>query len=247
MNASRPPSVPPIIGHRGAAGHAPENTLVSIATAAALGATWVEFDVKLTRDGIAVLFHDDALERTTNGTGNVADKTLAEIKTLDAGGWYQKRFAGERVPTLEEAMATLARLNLGANIELKPSPGREAETARAVAGLLKTKWPARLPAPVISSFTPEALAAFADAAPQFPRALLVFRVEGDWRRRAESLGCTAIHASERYLSRELAHAVLGAGYALRSYTVNDPARAETLYGWGAESMFTDYPDRIVRR
>jgi len=167
MNVTRPP---PVIGHRGAAGHAPENTLASIATAAALGATWVEFDVKLTRDGVAVLFHDDALERTTNGTGKVADTTLAEIKALDAGGWYQKRFAGEAVPTLEEAMATLARLNLGANVELKPSPGREAETARTVAGLLKTAWPARLPAPVISSFAPEALAAFAEAAPQFPRA-----------------------------------------------------------------------------
>jgi glycerophosphoryl diester phosphodiesterase len=239
--------VPPIIGHRGAAGHAPENTLVSIATAAALGATWVEFDVKLTRDGVAVLFHDDALERTTNGAGKVAEKTLAEIKALDAGSWYQKRFAGEAVPTLEEAMATLARLNLGANVELKPSPGREAETARAVAGLLKTAWPARLPAPMISSFAPEALAAFADAAPQFPRALLVFKVEGDWRRQAESLGCIAVHVSERHLSRELAHAVLGAGYALRSFTVNDPVRAETLFGWGVESVFTDYPDRITRR
>jgi glycerophosphoryl diester phosphodiesterase len=239
--------VPPVIGHRGAAGHAPENTLISIATAAALGATWVEFDVKLTRDGVAVLFHDDALDRTTNGTGNVAEKTLAEIKALDAGGWYQKRFAGETVPTLEEAMAALARLNLGANVELKPSPGRETETARTVAGLLKTKWPARLPAPVISSFALEALAAFADAAPQFPRAFLVFRVEDDWRRRAESLGCTAIHASERHLSRELARAVLGAGYALRSFTVNDPARAEILFGWGVESVFTDYPDRIPRR
>jgi glycerophosphoryl diester phosphodiesterase len=247
MKSLYPPAVASVIGHRGAAGHAPENTLVSIATAASLGATWVEFDVKLTRDGHAILFHDEMLERTTNGKGKVADTTLAEIKGLDAGSWYQKRFAGESVPTLEETLTILARHGLGANIELKPCPGREPETGRTVAGILRTRWPSRLPAPVVSSFETAALATFAEAAPEFPRALLITRIEGEWRRTAETLGCTSVHTNERFLSRELAQSVLGAGYGLRCYTVNERARAEALFALGVESVITDYPDRIPRR
>jgi glycerophosphoryl diester phosphodiesterase len=247
MKSLHPPTVAAVIGHRGAAGHAPENTLVSIVTASSLGATWVEFDVKLTRDGHAILFHDETLERTTNGKGRVADATLAEIKGLDAGSWYQKRFAGEAVPTLDETLAILARHNLGANVELKPCPGREVETGRAVAGILRARWPSRLPAPVVSSFAVVSLAAFAEAAPEFPRAFLTTRVDGDWRRAAETLGCTAVHTNERFLSRELAQRVLGTGYGLRCYTVNERARAEALFALGVESVFTDYPDRMPRR
>ena len=80
--------VPPVIGHRGACGHAPENTLVSFRRAAALGVRWVEFDVRLSRDREVVVLHDEGLERTTNGGGLVAEKDWAELQALDAGAWY---------------------------------------------------------------------------------------------------------------------------------------------------------------
>ena len=109
MTEPRPAGVPAVIGHRGACGHAPENTLASIHKAAALGVRWVEFDTKLSRDGHVILFHDDKLKRTTGAPGAVADRDLADLQSLDAGGWYASAFKGEPVPTLRQAMAVLAR------------------------------------------------------------------------------------------------------------------------------------------
>ena len=245
MTNNHPLQVPRVIGHRGAAGHAPENTIAAIEKAAQLGARWVEFDVKLTRDGALILFHDDTLERTTDGKGLVADMTLADIRGLDAGKWYQARFAGERVPTLMDALATLARLGLGANVEIKPSSGREQETGAATAAVLKAHWPGRLPAPVLSSFRAEALAAAQAAAPEFPRAFLIGAVPDDWRAKAETLGATAIHCNHQFIDRPRILALQGAGYAVRCYTVNDPRVAAQLFSWGVDSVFTDYPDRIL--
>ena len=245
MTANRPPQVPKVIGHRGAAGHAPENTVAAIEKAAALGARWVEFDVKLTRDGELILFHDDTLERTTDGKGKVDETTLADIRRLDAGKWYQARFAGARVPTLDEAMEALARLGLGANVEIKPCPGRERETGEATARALRARWPGRLPAPVLSSFRAEALAAAQSAAPEFPRALLVREVSDEWRSQAEALGATAVHCNHQFIDRHRILALKGAGYAVRCYTVNDVRTATQLFAWGVESVFTDYPDRIL--
>lgn len=118
MTESPPPVLPPVIGHRGAAGHAPENTLASLEKAAALGVRWVEFDVKLTADAMVILFHDETLSRTTDGKGALADKKWADLRPLDAGGWFGPEFAGEHVPSLEEAVAALARLGLGAVVEI---------------------------------------------------------------------------------------------------------------------------------
>ena len=125
-----------MIGHRGAAGAAPENTLASIRKAREFGATWIEFDVKLTKDGHAILFHDDCLERTTDGRGTVAATTLAQIRRLDAGGWFGPAFRGEPVPTLEQALALCAELGLGINVEIKPCAKREVETAQVTVSTL---------------------------------------------------------------------------------------------------------------
>jgi glycerophosphoryl diester phosphodiesterase len=84
--------LPKIIGHRGAADYAPENTIEGIHTAADMGVEWVELDVKLTKDQVPVLFHDETLERTTNSAGNVRDFTLSELKELDAGSWFSDGF-----------------------------------------------------------------------------------------------------------------------------------------------------------
>ena len=170
MVETMPTLIPRVIGHRGAAGHAPENTLVSLEKAAALGVRWVEFDTKLSADGVPVVFHDDKLERTTDGRGPVAEMPLAELLALDAGTWFGDGFAGEPVPTLGQAMATLTRLGLGANVEIKASPGREAETGDTVGVVLKSDWPETLPAPLISSFDAETLAA-AGAAREQRRAI----------------------------------------------------------------------------
>jgi len=95
---------PHIVAHRGLSYAAPENTLAAYQMAIDSGAEMAECDVHLSQDGVAVLLHDDTVDRTTNGTGLAADKSLAELQSLDAGGWKDPAFAGERIPTLAEAL-----------------------------------------------------------------------------------------------------------------------------------------------
>ena len=103
LNLLRPPGARPwLVGHRGACDVAPENTLASFAQALADGADMVEMDLRLSADGAVVVFHDERLDRTTDGLGEVASLTLAELRRLDAGSWFAPRFAGERIPTLAE-------------------------------------------------------------------------------------------------------------------------------------------------
>ena len=237
--------VPRIIAHRGASGSAPENTIAAFRKAAELGAKWVEFDAKLTRDNHAIAMHDDKLDRTTSGQGKVAETDWAEISGLDAGSWFSGEFAGERVPTLSQAIATLAELGLGANIEIKPCPGRETETGHMVAAQLVEEWPAALPVPLFSSFSAVSLAAAMDVAPQIPRALLAKRIKLDWDERLSAQQCAALHTNHKYLNAVELGQIRDAGYAVRVYTVNDAARARELFGWGVDGVITDYPDRMA--
>lgn len=236
---------PRVIGHRGAVGHAPENTLAGIRKAAELGATWVEFDVALTKDDVPVLMHDDTVDRTTDGSGDLADMTLQSVRKLDAGRWFSDAFAGERVPTLTETIHLLDTLGLGANVEIKPTPGRATETGDIVANQVADEWPNSLRAPVFSSFQVDALIAAQKAAPAIPRGWLMRRPGKDWQARAKALDCLSIHCNQRALDRKTASEVRDAGYHLLAYTVNDAKRALKLFEWGVESVFSDYPERIL--
>jgi len=235
------------MGHRGARGHAPENTVASLRRAGELGASWVEFDAKLTRDGVPILMHDDTLKRTTDGRGAVADTTLAEIKALDAGRWFSPDFAGEPVPTLDEAMDALAARGMGANVEIKPCPGQDAETGTAVARALAARWTGMQKPPFVSSFSGEALAAARAAAPEVPRGLLAEKFPDDWGAQLAALGCATFHLDHRRITADRVRAIRQAGYRVLAYTVNDAARARTLLDWGVESVMTDYPERIAGR
>jgi glycerophosphoryl diester phosphodiesterase len=237
--------LPPVVGHRGAAADAPENTLASIRAAHAQGAQMVEFDVKLTADGALILMHDDDLDRTTDGHGPVAAATLATIRSLDAGAWFGPSFKGTPIPTLEETLSLLAGLGLGANIEIKPNPGQEAETAAAAAALLRVQWPKTLPAPVMSSFSRESLAAIRDAAPELPRGYLIWEKPADWSAAARTLGCRSVHCAAQHLTPDWAAEIKGLGYALAVYTVNDRSLADRLRRWGADSIITDGPGALL--
>ncbi|MDX9862743.1 MAG: glycerophosphodiester phosphodiesterase [Rhodospirillales bacterium] len=237
--------VPRIICHRGASGYAPENTLAAMRKAAELGGRWVEFDAKLTRDNHVVLLHDDDLDRTTSGRGKVAQTDWDTVRRLDAGRWFGEAFRGEPVPTLSETIVELARLGLGANVEIKPCPGREEETGHMVAALLLEEWPDSLPAPLLSSFSAVSLAAARRVAPILPRAYLVSRVRADWRDRVRELDCVAIHTNHRNLTADRVAEVKAAGLAIRAYTVNDRALGESLFAWGVDGVFTDFADRLL--
>lgn len=148
-----------LIAHRGAKAYVPENTLLALEKAAECGAEWVEIDVKLTRDGQPVVIHDDLLDRTTNGRGAVVLHELQAIRMLDAGSWFAPEFAGLQVPTFEEIVACALRLNLGLQVELKPTIGDDVETAEVVMPILKNLWPADNDRLFVSSFSVRSLTA----------------------------------------------------------------------------------------
>jgi glycerophosphoryl diester phosphodiesterase len=236
--------LPKVIGHRGAAAYAPENTLEGIREAARRGARWVEVDAKLTGDGVVILMHDDTLDRTTTGRGAVARASHAAVVTLDAGAWFGEEWRGVGVPTLADALKLLSEVDMQANIEIKPCPGREAETARAVVDVIRLCWSSARPWPLLSSFSALSLAVARDAAHEIPRGLLTWEYVADWASVADDLGCAGIHCAEQHLNREWATQVRRAGYALAAYTVNDPARAAALAGWGVQCFISDRPDVV---
>lgn len=108
-----------IVGHRGVAGTYPENTRVSVQAAINLGLSWVEVDVQPTKDNVLVVCHDHTIDRCSNGKGRIDEYTLAELKQLDFGAWFDPRFAGETIMTLEELLVLAAEHDLGLNIEVK--------------------------------------------------------------------------------------------------------------------------------
>ena len=238
-------ALPKIVGHRGAAASAPENTLVSIKRAFAEGARWVEFDAKLTGDGHAILMHDETLDRTTNGTGRVRDLSLDQIRQVDAGAWFDAAFAGERVPTLVAALDLLASLGMGFNLEIKPCPGRARETARVVLATVRKHWPDQALTPIISSFQVECLATAQEEEPDLPRGFITEKLAPDWLGVVTTLGCRTVHPGSRHLTKSQLEAVKAAGYGVLVWTVNDPARARTLMGWGADGLITDDPKALV--
>lgn len=236
---------PRIIAHRGSPRAAPENTLASFRKAAAEGARWVEFDAALTSDRRVVVFHDDALDRTSDGSGLLAETSFEQLAALDAGSWFSPAFRGEMIPTLEEALELFASLGLGFNMELKTDVGREIELAEIALPVAVATWPAASPTPLVSSFSRQALAAAKDVAPHWPRAFLFDRLPEDWRHIAATLDVVSLNANQKHLTREQVMELRGAGYAVMAYTVNDIARARELFGWDLDAIFTDVPGEML--
>ncbi len=239
-----PLKLPSIIGNRGAAAYAPENTLESILTAAEMGVKWVKLDVKLTKDSVPIIFHDDELDRTTNGHGPVAAMNFSDIRDLEAGSWFSDSFAGIKIPTLEEAIDVILEHNLGVNLEIKPCPGREKDTAEAMLDVLARIWdePERL---LISSFSHVSLEVAMDMAEEWPRGFLMEEEWPDnWKELAEYLNASTINIDGRTVTREQVEEILDLEKPVLAYTINDPQLAKTLRQWGVDAMFTDDPDAV---
>jgi glycerophosphoryl diester phosphodiesterase len=232
------------LAHRGAGRLAPENTLAAFRTGARLGCTAFECDVKLSADGVAFLMHDATLERTTGKTGIAGDRPWAELSRLDAGRWHSAAFTGEPIPTL----ATIARfcIDTGSllNIEIKPTPGREVDTGERVAAEAARLWRGQPSAPLLSSFSPAALAAAREAAPELPRALLLEALASGWFEQAQMMGCAAVVAHHPLFDAAMVERLHAACMLAMSYTVNDAAVAERLFGWGVDALITDAVDRL---
>lgn len=235
------PTVPPlprVIGHRGAAALAPENTLTGFAVAAAAGAGWVEFDVRLTADMVPVLLHDRSLTRTTGLARDLGDVAFADLAGLDAGD-------GAPPPSLAAALVRLQGLGLGANIELKSDSGREAATAHAVIAALRAGWTAPVESLLLTSFAEPCLETLAAHAGDLPRGYLVTRLPGDWAARADRLGCGTVALGDDGADRGAIAAVKASGRRLLVWTINSVVRARDLLQAGVDANISDDPGTLV--
>jgi len=228
---------PKIVAHRGGGALAPENTLGAIRLGASMGFKGVEFDVMLAGDGTPVIIHDETVDRTTNGRGRVPDMKYEELSRFDAG-------KGNRIPKYEEAVALCRELGICANVEIKPAQGHERKTGEAVARMTRELWQGAPLAPLLSSFSTDALAAARSIAPELARGYLVDKVPGDWLDTMKRLGCVALHCNYKSLTERLAKEIHGAGYSILLWTVNDVEIGRRMLAYGADCLVTDALDRI---
>lgn len=237
-------SPPRVFAHRCGGALAPENTLAGLGVTAAMGFQAVEFDVMLSADGTPWLIHDEALERTTNGSGRVCDTADAVLGGLDAGGFQHRAFAGEPLPTFEKVAARCRELGLLANVEIKPATGFETITGKIVAEMILHLW-AGAPLPLVSSFSGEALQAARQVAPQLPMGYLWDIPPSDWLARLDALDGYSLHCSAAGADDAVLSAAMARGVPVLCWTINDRALAASLLERGVTSVISDRIDRLV--
>lgn len=239
--------LPALIAHRGYSAAAPENTLAAVRAAYEAGATWVELDVQLLGDGTPVIWHDGDVARCSNGRVGLASMSWAKAQTLDAGAWFDDRFAGEKMPSLSEMLALLNELEMGANMEIKVNKGRDpiALVERALPEMLDTLPPERL---IISSFNAAALGHCRQFASKERLALGVLfgSVPKSWREQCEAIEAFSVHPHWPRLKRAQADAMQRDGYQILCYTANDPSAFHSRWEWGIGSVITDEPAAFKR-
>lgn len=231
-----------VIGHRGACGYVPENTIVSVSKAHELGVKWVEFDVMLARCGEAIIIHDHTLDRTTNGKGHVCEVDYQTMIELDCGSWFSKEFAGEKIPTLKQILSHLAELNLCINVEIKPCDGFDYETTHRTLEILNSHWPAGTPV-LISSFSQKVLEVASEF--HFPLGYVINNWDSPWEEVLDKYRCVSLHVEHSILNPEKITQIKAKEKYVLAFTVNDKNRADQLFNWGVDSVFSDYPDKIL--
>lgn len=252
QNSTNPWPYPAICAHRGGGTLAPENTLAGMRYGADHGFKGVEFDVMLSRDQVPVIVHDPRLGRTVAGVGNIPDFTAAQLQAMDAGRWHSPAYAGEPIPLLDQVLQFCKQRHLWMNVEIKPAPGQDEATARITAAHVAQAFAAeqsdsarRTLLPLLSSFSFSAMQVAQVTAPWLPRGMLYEEIPDDWPAQLQQLGCVSLHCNHTRLTAAMTRMIRAAGYGVFVYTVNDPARARELLGWGVNGMVTDRLDLIA--
>jgi len=237
---------PTIFAHRGASAYAPENTLAAFELAVHQGADAIELDVKLSKDKKVVVIHDTSLDRTTDGSGKVADLSLASLKSLDAGCKYDETFCHERIPTLDEVFESVGG-KIFINVELTNYASIRDELPEKVARSVKLhNLEDRV---LLSSFNPIALRRIHKKLPTCPIGLLAMPgIAGAWARSflGKWIPYDALHPEIRDTTNGLISRVQGRGKRVYTYTVNHPETMEKFFSWGINGIFTDDPPLAIR-
>ncbi|NQX61014.1 glycerophosphodiester phosphodiesterase [Paenibacillus qinlingensis] len=233
---------PIIIGHRGAAGEAPENTLASFALALSQGAQAIELDVHITKDGEIVVCHDGTLDRTTNGSGLICNQQWADIQKLDAGAWFSEKFRGERIPLLSEVFDIVPKGTL-INVEVKHAYEGRMESA-LLAFLRETD--DRYEDVVVSSFDHKVIQRLKRAEPALKVGLLYAANLIDHAAYAKLLEVEvySLHPHHHSFEREDIALAASDGLAVYPYTVNELTDYQRMIESGVTGIITDFPGRL---
>lgn len=233
------------VAHRGASGYAPENTMSAYELALEMNADCIEIDLQLTRDGHLVAIHDNTLERTTTGSGFVWDKSLAEIKQLDAGVKFDQRFKGERIPTFDEILQRFKHESIDILIEIKTPeyyPGIEDKIKQSLVRFKMDKATDRI---AIQSFNHHAVKVSKTLLPEIKHGVLISaknpRVHDRDLRWFKSFA-DFYNPSIKIVSHELVSRAHHYGLQVKPYTVRDANLIEPLLKQGVDAIITDYPD-----
>ena len=229
-----------IYAHRGASHYAPENTMASYKKAIVMGADGIEIDVHKSKDGCLIVCHDEKVDRTTNGSGYIKNINMKELKSLDAGSWFNKEFVGETIPLLEEVLDLVKRENLLLNIELKSGPifydNIEEEVVNAVKahGLEKNV--------IISSFNHYSLLAIKKIEPRIKTGILyIAGMVSPWKY-AKSIGADAIHPLFLTINKDVTEECLKNDIMVNPFTVDRESDMILMRNMGVTSIITNCPD-----
>jgi len=237
---------PIIFAHRGASAHAPENTLAAFELALSQGADAIELDAKLSADGEVVVFHDSTLDRTTNGTGRLAQKTLAELRSLNAGSFFSEKFRGEKIPLLSEVFEAVGK-EIFINVELTNYSTPRDQLTEKVCALVKRH--ALEDRVIFSSFFASNLKKAQRLLPQVPRGLLAL---GGWMGAwARSFGFAfgdyaALHPYFTDVTAQQVSRVHQLKRRIHVWTVNKAEDIARLHSWNVDGIFTDDPQLALQ-
>lgn len=235
------------VAHRGASGHAPENTIAAFDKAFEMKADYIEIDVQMTADGRLVAIHDTTLDRTTNGTGFVGDFTLEELRALDAGSWFGEQFAGEQIPTFEEILDRY-RGKIGILIELKSPelyPGVEEKVAAAL--IERNMHRPNNEAIIIQSFNHESVQKSKALVPNIPHGVLTgvtWAMVTDEQLAEFATYADYFNPNMNIVTHELVARVHGEGMKIYPYTVRTQGQADNLFELGVDGIITDFPEYV---
>jgi glycerophosphoryl diester phosphodiesterase len=232
---------PMFFAHRGASAYAPENTLSSFQLALEQDAPALELDVKVSGDGEVVVLHDQTLDRTTNGMGDLRKFTLQHLRTLDAGEKFNEKYRGERIPTLREVLDHFGN-KIRINIELTnyASPGDELVTL-VVSLVRQFKVEESI---IFSSFNPWNLLKARNLCPEVPNGLLALDGKGGWVARSPLnfwVPHEALHPYSADVTEGLIQREHKGNRRVQIWTVNNQDEMHKLFSWGADAVFTDDP------
>jgi glycerophosphoryl diester phosphodiesterase len=231
---------PWVIAHRGASGHTPENTLVAFERAVQLGAGFIETDLHLTRDARFVAIHDTTLERTSNGRGEVRDFTLAELRRLDAGMWYDREHMGQRIPTLEEILEFARKHDVIFYLEVKYDASWGMHHS-LIAALQAADYAGRT---IVISFDQDTLAALRRVDPTAMMGFLVEEAGTDCVKEAIELGARQLCPKASLVTRALVEKAHGADLQVATWTVDEPEEMRRVIAAGVDGIMTNFPDRL---